>query len=268
MSLEQVGRLYKPIQTKRFYLSQEGHSSLPAASVDINNAICSGLDMLRRDKTKKVEFVFRVPSEMGALETFQYEMFDQLVNFHNTTSKPDSYVHPLTLMTYDPALSDIVTKKGAFKNIHGVGAIEHELEHFKGLKNLWQHDAQGQFLFELYWDKIGKNHMLKTWAEFTPTEQRNKYDEAYVLSAPLYPSPDDLLRIASLYIQARKFALLLGENNLLTLLNRIVQKQNIQPIPGIYDSELTHIILFNEWKKMRHNTIRMDTWDKWISHLL
>ena len=147
MSFEAFSLKYRRIN-ERVYSFGYDWADKPDGIMDkMHDNIAGALKRLNGDGDYVARFRFRVPEQSHLLPLFQRQLFVDLVDFHNKNSDKNSFVHPLTLMIFDPTLEsiskDISSKRGTFENLKGEDAIHHELRHFLALQELWQSGAKG-----------------------------------------------------------------------------------------------------------------------------
>ena len=158
MALENLLYQYNPNHTTIYSLGYDWMRKPEDIIPRINKNIKAALGRLNIDGDFNAKFSFRMPDQAHILPLFQKELFSDLIDFHNTNSDTNGFVHPYTLMMVDPNLRnlsvDIKSRKGAFVKLYGEDAVQHELAHFLALQELWKSGAKGNIEFVLQWEKI------------------------------------------------------------------------------------------------------------------
>lgn len=270
MSLENIGYQYSPIHTKSFSLGHDWPRKPHVLPGLLKSSIKNGLDQLQNDGDIIARFVFRAPQDTHVLPLFQNEQFSQLVQLHNTESKNHAFVHPLTLMMFDPQLANLnLAHKKPFHNIRGEDAIQHELRHFLRLQELWKADAKGVIEFNLHWQETKDMMTLVGGGTFTTDEIPNNDDRMYTLGAPLYPSKFDLEELNETLLDARGFQKL---RNRAAIDRFRIQKMKEQSVKSSFaylnheplNTQEAFGLLYYEWKKLRKDIIDFTLWDSLI----
>lgn len=267
MSLESLGYQYRPNHVKTYNLDNNSTRNPQDLLQSLKYSIWDGLDKLQNHGDMVARFVFRFPQETQALFLFQNELFNQLVRLHNDESEIHAYVHPYTLMMFDPQLGNLTTKNNrVIKNVRGEDAVQHELQHFLKLQELWKADAKGEIGFDLFWQEVNGALALTSEGGVIFKEKPNDADIIYALGGPLYPSDFDLKEIRQILLNVKgrqKF------KNRTTLLQFNMQKMREQGINSTHlkqplNFKQAYRLLFNEWRKLRKDKISFNLWDDLI----
>ena len=266
MALENLLYQYNPNHTTIYSLGYDWMRKPEDIIPRINKNIKAALGRLNIDGDFNAKFSFRMPDQAHILPLFQKELFSDLIDFHNTNSDTNGFVHPYTLMMVDPNLRnlsvDIKSRKGAFVKLYGEDAVQHELAHFLALQELWKSGAKGNIEFVLQWEKIKISYGLMLEGEFIPDEISNDFDRTYTIGAPLFPSSEDL--------QIERKLLLSSPNlrKLLTLilfnLSKLTDQgstlfHTIYPTP-LNSKEMLQCLL-PEWRHSRDSLINFTIWE-------
>lgn len=270
MSLENLGYQYSPIHTKSFSLGHEWSRNPQILPGLLKSMIKSGLDQMQDDGDMVARFVFKAPQDTHVLPLFQNELFNQLVTLHNTESEAHAFVHPMTLMMFDPQLANLnVAYSKPFHDIRGEDAIQHELRHFLLLQELWKSDAKGLIEFNFSWHEKKDMMALVSGGAFLTDETPNNQDRMHALGGPLYPSKFDLDAINEILLDAHGLQKL---KNRAAIDDFRIKKMKEQGAKSSFDylnhepldAQEAFSLLYYEWKKQRKDKIDFSLWDSLV----
>lgn len=268
MSLENLLYQYRSSYTTVYSLGYDWKRKPEDIVPKIHENIKLALQRLNGDGDFVAKFSFRIPDQSHVLPLFQNALFTNLVDFHNTHSDEKGYIHPYTIMLFDPNLSnlrkDIESKKGTF-NLHGEDAAQHELAHFLALQERWKTETKGEVEFVLQWEKIKKSYSLTVEGGFIPDETANVDDQIHFNNGPLFPSSVDQKYIRNFLLSSinLKKILALITFNLNKLADQGSTSFNIFHSKPMNTEEMLHA-LFIEWKSTRKTLINFKIWENLI----
>lgn len=242
MRIENLAYQHK-LNTKQYYsLSPDWNRHPKDLIPSMQSLIQNGLDVLRNNDDREVRFSFRMPSGTHVLPLFQKELFYSLVHLHNAESDTTTFIHPFTLMIFDPCLGNLRAHIEPFKMVRGEDVTQHELAHFFRIQERRKTDAKGVIEFNLYWNKEKGVKVLMSGGQVIPDEILNSEDETYMLSGPLYPSQSDFNRIR--FLDGKDRGIHIERNPL--------------------SSDRAQGILYHEWRKIRQDKIDFAVWDELV----
>ena len=229
----------------------------------MDERIRTNLRQLHRHHMDKFTSAFELPHELHFIPLFENILYRQLVEYHNSNSTPNRFVHPSVFMLLSPEVKRYIpSSAGAKKPMESIS--EHEVKHWLEIESdKKKSGAQITCIYDLSWkkDPNGKFETLLAGSSINVKAHRHSPIISWAMG-PDYPSSVDYKAMEIILPYLNKYDRLKYLVDIFLANKKKAIDQGLTIFQSPLNLDQARRAIYKDWRENNKDTIRMDVYPK------